>query len=216
MSDEVRVYRMEVLVVDHDRIGPDGARSALENARYSNRCVSPRVVVLDERSVDWSDDHPLSLRDDWRAAYDALFAVPTVPVSLVAHAVRNALVPARFQLSQARSVASVGDMRKRGEAALRGVTTALEFVDGLVAGAAKRPTNPVTSTLAGLAEALVQIVDQVVRGRHGPTLVQLLKAASALREASSEVGEDLREHIRQVDETLAKAANSNAPAEGGQ
>lgn len=74
MSDNVRVYRMDVVVVDHDQLGPDGARQALENARFPNDCMSPEVIALEEREVEWCDDHPLNQRDGRRAAVDALFA----------------------------------------------------------------------------------------------------------------------------------------------
>jgi len=35
-----------------------------------------------------------------------------------------------------------------------------------------------------LAAALAEVLDQIVRGRHGPTKLQLLKAANALSAAS--------------------------------
>lgn len=278
MSDDVRVYRMEVLVIDHDQLGPDGARSALENARYPNDCMSPKVVALDERLLDWSDDHPLNKRDGWKPAYEALFAGSTVPVSTIAHVMRNALVPSRYQLGKAGAAASADEARERAEAAQRGVTTALEFVDALVAGAprppgrclrhtdpdgpdehyttpfdpaepvpcpcpggcpgmlrvdgrnvdgtlmflccdacacahvakdGRDPAEPVTG-ITELARALVQIVDQVARGSHGPTLMQLLQATSALRAIAPRLDEELRGHIQQVDEVVSKAARGAA------
>lgn len=143
MSDKVRVYRMDVLVVDHDRLGPDGARQGLENARFPNDCMSPEVIALEEREVEWSDDHPLNQRDGWRAAADALFA-------------------------------------------------------------------PVESSTreAKLAKALVQIVDQIARGSHGPTLMQLLQATSTLREAAPQLDKKLREHIQQINDLVTRAAKA--------
>lgn len=69
-----RIYRVEVFIVDHDAIGPEGVKSVLENARYPNRAISPHVVSIDTRNVEWSDDHPLNKRDGWRPAYDELFS----------------------------------------------------------------------------------------------------------------------------------------------
>jgi len=77
MSDDeavpLRVYKVELLIVDHDKLGDKGIKSAIENARYANRCIMPNVVALESREVQWTDDHPLNLRDGWRPAYEALF-----------------------------------------------------------------------------------------------------------------------------------------------
>lgn len=69
----MKVHRIVLLVVDHDDIGADEARDVIENARYPNRCIAPRVMETETREVEWSDEHPLnSLRSD-RAAFKALF-----------------------------------------------------------------------------------------------------------------------------------------------
>jgi hypothetical protein len=68
-----RVYKLEVLIVDHDGIGPEEAVAVLENARYPNRCINPRVAVTEERSVEWSDEHPLNDTRTWREAFAEMF-----------------------------------------------------------------------------------------------------------------------------------------------
>lgn len=59
-TQRTRVYRITLIVVDHDECGPEGVASALENARYPNRCISPTVVKTESRVVDWHDGHPLN------------------------------------------------------------------------------------------------------------------------------------------------------------
>jgi hypothetical protein len=56
-----KAFRLEVLIIDHDHIGRDEIISALENARYPNRCISPDVMSVEERDIgEWTDDHPLN------------------------------------------------------------------------------------------------------------------------------------------------------------
>lgn len=72
----VKVHKLEVLIVDHDGLGPDEIKQVLENARYPNHCMSPDVIRIETRQVDWTDEHPLNstLEERWRPAYEALFA----------------------------------------------------------------------------------------------------------------------------------------------
>ena len=57
----MKAYKLEVLVIDPDGLGPDGIASALETARYPSRCVSPKVMVIYEKEIgEWRDDHPLN------------------------------------------------------------------------------------------------------------------------------------------------------------
>jgi hypothetical protein len=69
----VKVYRVVLMVVDHDGLGRDGVIQAMENVRYPNRCLSPRVAHVDEREVPWTDGHPLNKRDGWVAFFKGLF-----------------------------------------------------------------------------------------------------------------------------------------------
>ena len=74
MTRPTKVHRVEVLIIDHDDLGVDGVRLEMENVRYPNHCLSPDVVRIDTREVDWDDEHPLNHRDTKDAAYLALFA----------------------------------------------------------------------------------------------------------------------------------------------
>jgi hypothetical protein len=71
---QVNVYRIEVMVIDWDGIGPDGIKDEIENARYGNRCISPHVKSCDVRYIGkWSDDHPLNNSATADAEFRRLF-----------------------------------------------------------------------------------------------------------------------------------------------
>ncbi len=55
-----KVYKIVLMVVDHDELGEAGVREVLENQRYPNRCIMPRVMDTETREVEWSDEHPLN------------------------------------------------------------------------------------------------------------------------------------------------------------
>jgi hypothetical protein len=61
------------LVVDHDDLGGTEVRDVLENQRYPNDCIYPRVMLVDTREVDWSDEHPLNSERTQDAAFERLF-----------------------------------------------------------------------------------------------------------------------------------------------
>lgn len=68
-----KVHRIVLLVVDTDDIGDNDVRAVLENTHYPNRCISPQVMKIDTREVEWSDEHPLNKRDTQRKAFNDLF-----------------------------------------------------------------------------------------------------------------------------------------------
>jgi hypothetical protein len=46
----------------------------LEDARYPNRCISPKVKSIEGREIgEWTDEHPLNKRSTADAAYKELF-----------------------------------------------------------------------------------------------------------------------------------------------
>lgn len=70
----MKVYRMVMMFIDFDDLGPEQAVEVIENARLPNHIIPPQCMELQEREVEWSDDHPLNRGDDERAtAFDALF-----------------------------------------------------------------------------------------------------------------------------------------------
>lgn len=74
----MKVYKVEVMIIDFDRLGPDDIKSAIENTRYANHCISPQVKSIAERDIgEWDDNHPLNRRDTCDAEYRRLFGIET-------------------------------------------------------------------------------------------------------------------------------------------
>ena len=69
----MKVYRIEICVIDFDNIGEAGVRGEIENANYGNDCIYPTVKKIETKEVDWSDNHPLNNRNTADAAYKELF-----------------------------------------------------------------------------------------------------------------------------------------------
>lgn len=72
-TKKTKIYKMVLMFVDHDALGPDEVRTLLEEARYPNHIIGPKVCELEEVEVEWSDDHPLNNRRTRRAAFENLF-----------------------------------------------------------------------------------------------------------------------------------------------
>jgi hypothetical protein len=70
------VYKIELLIVDHDRLGADGIQEVLQSTNYPNDCIAPQVASVEEREVAWSDEHPLNQRGTWRDEFARLFTAP--------------------------------------------------------------------------------------------------------------------------------------------
>jgi hypothetical protein len=68
-----KVYKLEVMVIDHDEIGIEEAISLLENTRYPNYAISPNVMFYDVAEVEWSDENPLNKLDTQVDAFEQLF-----------------------------------------------------------------------------------------------------------------------------------------------
>lgn len=69
----VKVYKVEILIVDHDKCGNDEIKSVIENTHYPNRCIMPKVMKLESCEVEWSDEHPLNNRATQLLTYLQLF-----------------------------------------------------------------------------------------------------------------------------------------------
>lgn len=71
----MKVYKIEVMVVDLDQIGEQEIKDVIENTRYPNRCISPEVKKIESRDIgEWHDEHPMNLQDKAEAEYQRLFA----------------------------------------------------------------------------------------------------------------------------------------------
>ena len=73
----MKAYELTVKIIDLDEIGEAAIRSALENTRYPNRCISPRVLAVREADIGkWGDDHPLNHSGTMDAEWARLFPKP--------------------------------------------------------------------------------------------------------------------------------------------
>ena len=68
-----KVYKLIVMVVDHDDVGHGGVVSAIEDANYPNDCISPKVMESYTAKVEWDDDHPLNKKTTMHQEFDRLF-----------------------------------------------------------------------------------------------------------------------------------------------
>lgn len=76
----MEVHRMVVTVIDHDGLGAEGVKSALENGRFPNRCISPGVQSIETRDIGvWRDDHPLNMRGPATSGSGCSVSPPTTP-----------------------------------------------------------------------------------------------------------------------------------------
>ncbi len=68
-----KVHKIVICIVDPDDLGAAEVKTVLEGARYPNHCISPRVVAVETREVEWADDHPLNRRGSIASAFTQLF-----------------------------------------------------------------------------------------------------------------------------------------------
>lgn len=74
---KTKIYKVELLIIDHDDLGPAELKAVLEHTKYPNRCISPEVKQIETREVEWSDDHPLNSTGlSAEEEYDRLFKSP--------------------------------------------------------------------------------------------------------------------------------------------
>lgn len=76
MTDDKRptkVYKVVLCHVDHDGIGPDDFRTLLQEANLGNHVTAGTVLSIEERDVEWSDEHPINQRNTMVKAFEELF-----------------------------------------------------------------------------------------------------------------------------------------------
>lgn len=57
----MKAYVLQVLVIDHDELGPDEIKAVLSSTWYPNDCIAPEVLGSVEHDIgEWSDAHPLN------------------------------------------------------------------------------------------------------------------------------------------------------------
>lgn len=70
----MKVYKIELLVIDFDDVGESGIKDVIENAHYPNHCITPDIKNIESREVEWADSHPLNNRSTCDSAYIELFS----------------------------------------------------------------------------------------------------------------------------------------------
>lgn len=69
----MRVYRVELMVIDFDGLGEKGIAEEIRYTRYPNDCIHPRVVSVAGRDIgEWDDGHPLN-HSGWQQEFERIF-----------------------------------------------------------------------------------------------------------------------------------------------
>jgi hypothetical protein len=74
MSDMIKAYKIEILVLDFEDGGEEAIRDLVERSRHLNA----KVMSLKSVDIDWSDDHPLNQCGTSARAYQDLFSANKV------------------------------------------------------------------------------------------------------------------------------------------
>lgn len=70
----MKVHRVVLCIMDFDNLGAKEVEAVLQNMRYPNRCMSPKVIETDTRDIgEWNDDHPLN-KDQWLGEFNRIFS----------------------------------------------------------------------------------------------------------------------------------------------
>jgi len=69
----MKIHKVELLIVDHDGTGAEEIKSVIENAGYPNDCISPNVMSITTKEIEWSDDHPLNMLNKQKSEFRKLF-----------------------------------------------------------------------------------------------------------------------------------------------
>ena len=71
----MKVYKVTLMVIDHDYLGQSETIREIESVNYPNDCISPTVVDIEARDIgEWRDDHPLNRRDGAIEEFRRMFA----------------------------------------------------------------------------------------------------------------------------------------------
>ncbi len=69
----MKAYKIVVLFLDHDDIGPDEAAQLIENARLPNHIIPGTVMSVEMCDIgEWDDEHPLNTRGAKKAMFDEM------------------------------------------------------------------------------------------------------------------------------------------------
>ena len=69
-SREVKVIKVEMYITDFQEFGAEEIKYMLEERVKG---IHGRVISMESKSVDWTDEHPLNSKDTQTEAYNKLF-----------------------------------------------------------------------------------------------------------------------------------------------
>jgi len=70
----MKVYKVELMIIDFDELGDDSIKLEIENSRYPNDCIHPKVMSIVEKDIgEWDDNNPLNNQKTCRDEYNRLF-----------------------------------------------------------------------------------------------------------------------------------------------
>ena len=106
-TETVEVFKVVLMVVDHDEIGASELAGVMEQTRYPNHCIGPVVIHTESRVVEWHDEHPLN-KSGQTEEFGRLFGAPDAIFSAKAAAaevatLRNELRGQRQALAEVRA-----------------------------------------------------------------------------------------------------------------
>ena len=71
----MKVYKVELMIIDFYGLGAREITTEIENTRYANHCISPEVMRITEKDIgELKDSHPLNSISHRTDEYDKLFA----------------------------------------------------------------------------------------------------------------------------------------------
>ena len=69
----MKVYKVELFIIDNDRLGSAEIKEVLEATKYPNYCIISEVKNIEYVFIEnWSDVHPLNLYEKPDEAYEQL------------------------------------------------------------------------------------------------------------------------------------------------
>ena len=70
---KTKVYKIVLCTVDHDNVGAKGMKQLIENVLLPNHIDAGTVVSIEERDIEWTDEHPLNSCRTHDAEFARLF-----------------------------------------------------------------------------------------------------------------------------------------------
>ena len=71
----MKVYKIELMIVNHDGLSEEDIMATLKESKYPNRCIDPRVMKIESREIgEWDDESPLNCSDRRDTEYQRLFS----------------------------------------------------------------------------------------------------------------------------------------------